>query len=132
MALNQLPTEIIWIIASCFCQQGDIFALVQTSRQLYKTLIKFLYCFHGQYKHGIGLCFVAERNLVPQVRGLLDGMKTARDYSQPSDVVQYTAEDKVLDGFQDDDTLSSEAQLLYGPGNLRSQDVYTHTIFQQG
>ncbi|KAJ5213461.1 hypothetical protein N7449_000630 [Penicillium cf. viridicatum] len=134
MALDQLPTEIIWIIASCFCKQGDIYALIRTNRHLYRTIIKFLYCFHGQYKHGIGLSFVAERNLVPQVRGLLDGLNTAHYYSPASDAVKFAAEDKLPKMCEDEDemTVSSTVQYIWRRTDPHSQDIYTHPLLQQG
>lgn len=84
MALVQLSTEIMWIITSCFCHQKDIYALIRTNRHLYKTLIKFLYCFHGQYKHGAAVSFAAERKLFIQVERLLDGLNAARNQPQAS------------------------------------------------
>ncbi|KUM60834.1 hypothetical protein ACN42_g6285 [Penicillium freii] len=134
MALNQLPTETIWIIASCFCKQGDIYALIRTNRHLHGTLIKFLYCFHGQYKHGIGLSFVAERNLVPQVRGLLDGLNTARYYRRSSDAVTFAAEDKLPKICEDEDemTVSSTVQYIWRQTDPYSRDIYTHPLLQQG
>ncbi|KAJ9486886.1 hypothetical protein VN97_g6447 [Penicillium thymicola] len=134
MALNQLPTEIIWIIASCFRKQGDIYALIRTNRHLHRTLLKFLYCFHGQYKHGIGLSFVAERNLVPQVRGLLDGLTTARYYSPASDAVILAAEDKLPKMCEDEDemTVSSTVQYTWRQTDPHCRDIYTHPLLQQG
>lgn len=134
MVLNQVPTAIIWTIASCFCKQGDIYALIQTNRHLHRTLIKFLYCFHGQYKHGIGLSFVTERNHVPQVRGLLDGLNTARYYRRSSDAVTFAAEDKLPKIFEDEDemTVSSTVQYIWRQTDPHSQDIYTHPLLQQG
>ncbi|KOS47371.1 hypothetical protein ACN38_g1641 [Penicillium nordicum] len=134
MALNQLPTEIIWIIASCFCKQGDIYALIRSNRHLHRTLLKFLYCFHGQYKHGIGLSFVAERNLVPQVRGLLDGLNTARYHNPSSDAVILAAEDKLPKMCEDEDemTVSSTMQYKWRQTDPHCRDIYTHPLLQQG
>ncbi|KAJ5413045.1 hypothetical protein N7465_005350 [Penicillium sp. CMV-2018d] len=118
MVLNQLPTEIIWTIA-CFCKQGDIYALIQTNRHLHRTLIEFLYCFHGQYKHGFGLSFVAERNLVPQVRGLLDGLNTARSYRRSSDAVTFAAEDKLPKICEDEDEMTVSSTVVLSVVNIQ-------------
>lgn len=108
--------------------------MIRTNRHLHRTLIKFLYCFHGQYKHGIGLSFVAQRNLVPQVRGLLDGLNTARYYRRSSGAVTFAAEDKLPKICEDEDemTVSSIVQYIWRQTDPHSRDIYTHPLLQQG
>ncbi|KAJ6133675.1 hypothetical protein N7471_008890 [Penicillium samsonianum] len=138
MALAQLPTEILWIIASCFCHQRDIYALVRTNRHLYKTLIKFLYCFHGQYKHGAALSFAAERNLSLQVESLLDGLNAARNQPQASLAAIEATEDKAPKMYEEEeeeeDTVPRRTREIerWGPTDPYCQDIFTHPLFQQG
>ncbi|KAJ5470426.1 hypothetical protein N7530_007783 [Penicillium desertorum] len=125
MALVQLPTEILWIIASCFCHQRDIYALVRTNRHLYKTLIKFLYCFHGQYKQGAALSFAAEQNLFLQVESLLDGLSAARNQPQASLAAIEATEDKAP-------KMRTRDNERWGPTDPYCEDIFTHPLFQQG
>lgn len=133
MALVQLPTEILWTIASCFCHQRDIYALIRTNRHLYKTLIKFLYCFHGQYKHGAALSFAAERNLFLQVQSLLDGLNAARNQPQASLAVIEATEDKAPKMYEEEeDTVPRRIRERWDPTDPYCQDIFTHPLFQQG
>jgi hypothetical protein len=128
MTLVQLPTEILWIIASCFCHQRDIYTFIRTNRHLYETLIKFLYNFHGQYKHGAALSFLAERNLFLQVQNLLDGLDTARNQPQASLAVIEATEDKAPKMYEDEeDTVPRKTRDKWD-----RTDVLTHPLVQQG
>lgn len=132
MALVQLPTEILWTIASCFCHQRDIYALIRTNRHLYKTLIKFLYCFHGHYKHGAALSFLAEQNLFLQVQRLLDGLNAARNQPQASLAVLEATEDKAPKMYEEEDTVPRRTREKCDPTDPYCQDIFTHPLFQQG
>jgi hypothetical protein len=128
MTLVQLPTEILWIIASCFCHQKDIYAFIRTNRLLYETLIKFLYNFHGQYKHGAALSFLAERNLFLQVQTLLDGLDTARNQPQASRAVIEATEDKAPKMYEEEE----EIPFRRTRDKWDQTDVLTHPLLQQG
>ncbi|KAJ5337054.1 hypothetical protein MYU51_006409 [Penicillium brevicompactum] len=138
MTLIQLPIEILWIIASCFYHQRDIFAFIQTNRHLHKTLIQFLYNFHAQYKHGAVLFFLAERNLVFQVQNLLHGLDIARNQPQPSLAVIQATEAKAPKRYEDEDEDEDEDEYEYDAVGPRRRekwdqtDVLTHPLFQKG
>ncbi|CAI7647896.1 unnamed protein product [Penicillium discolor] len=128
MALVQLPTEILWTIASCFCQQRDIYAFIRTNRHLYETLIKFLYYFHAHYRHGAALSFLAERNLFLQVQNLLDGLNATRNQPQASLAVIEATEDKAPKMYEEEeDTVLRRTREKWDP-----TDIFTHPLFQQG
>ncbi|KAJ5335394.1 hypothetical protein N7452_007797 [Penicillium brevicompactum] len=134
MSLVQLPIEILWIIASYFCHQRDIFAFIRTNRHVHKTLIQFLYNFHAQYKHGAMISFLAERNLVFQVQNLLHGLDIARNQPQPSLAVIQAMEDKAPKRYEDEDEEEDEDGVV-GPRRREEwdqMDVLTHPLFQKG
>ncbi|KAJ5209999.1 hypothetical protein N7491_009810 [Penicillium cf. griseofulvum] len=133
MVLPQLPTEILWIIASCLCTQRDIYALIRTNRHLHKIFIKFLYCFHGQYKHGAALSFVAERNLFLQVQSLLDGLNAARNLPPASPgVIEATADKAPKMYEEEEDTVLRRTRDRLNPKDPYCQDIFTHPLLQQG
>lgn len=128
MALVQLPTEILWTIASCFCHQRDIYAFIRTNRHLYETLIKFLYYFHGQYRNGAALSFLAKRNLFLQLQDLLDGLNAARNQPQASLAVIEATEDKAPKMYEEEeDTVLRRTRERWDP-----TDIFTHPLFQRG
>lgn len=140
MALDQLPTEIILIIASYLPESG-IHALTQTNRHLYNRLINILHYFHGQYKHGAALPFIAERNFFLQVPSILEGLSVARD--QPDapflaagwkrkfkEVKQAQEEDE--DEEEEEEFVPRRRDGRWDPTDHYWQDIYTHPLYQQG
>ncbi|KAJ5473237.1 hypothetical protein N7475_002803 [Penicillium sp. IBT 31633x] len=151
MTLLALPTETLWTIASYLRRQRDIFALIQTNRHLYKTLIGFLYSFHGQYKHGIALSFAAERGLLVPLENLLHGLKVSRNWPKKyenDEDDEDDEDDKNAKGDKDakdeetDEVDEDEEETVprirkrhnerWRFIDMESQDIFTHPLYHQG
>lgn len=140
MALDQqLPTEIILIIASYLPESG-IHALTRINRHLYNRLIKLLYYFHGQYKHGAALPFIAERDFFLQVPSILEGLSVACDQPDaPFLAAGRKRKSKEVKQMQDEDEDEEEEESVprrrdgrWDPTDYYWQDIYTHPLYQQG
>ncbi|PLB44329.1 ankyrin repeat protein [Aspergillus steynii IBT 23096] len=94
--LDQLPTEILLLIAQCLADQRGINALVQTSRNLYNSLYHFL-CLHNvQHEKGSALLFAAQNGYTGLTTKLLDAGLEISSFESLNEVAYDKSRDEDL------------------------------------
>ena len=106
--LDQLPTEILLSIAQSLPDQRDIYALVQTSRNLYNSLYHFL-CLHNvRQEKGSALLFAAQNGYTGLANKLLDVGLDISPFESPNEVA--------YDKRRDEEQRRAEADKANGKG----------------